>query len=209
MESLDKKRLADVVKSGRATKGYTQQELADLTRISLRSIQRIENGEVEPRVYTLRLLEEHLGVSITAVAAIVPPTTTTTVVVTGTTTPATTATPAPVNVTTTDNVAATASATTDNIAGTATPTATNVATATAAVPPATTTAVVVTGKKTRTRKTPAQKWILTVSIGLLILLLTIAFLAQSAHFPETDFERLLLYSGVLAVYTLILLKIWR
>jgi transcriptional regulator with XRE-family HTH domain len=139
MESLDKQRIAELVKSGRATKGYTQQDLADLTRISLRTVQRIENGEVLPRLYTLRLLEEQLGVQFAQV--------------------------------------------TENL-----PRDTN-------------------GKTIRSAR--SKRVILSVSLGLLLLLLTGAYLAQSTRFPETDFERLLLWSGVLVGYTAILLKIWK
>lgn len=56
----DKDKVAELVKSGRVSKGYTQSELAEKTRISLRSIQRIENGSVAPRLFTLKLLAEHL-----------------------------------------------------------------------------------------------------------------------------------------------------
>jgi transcriptional regulator with XRE-family HTH domain len=58
---LSKEAIARLVKQGRAAKGYTQQEVADMTQISLRSVQRIENAEVLPRLYTLRMLAEHLG----------------------------------------------------------------------------------------------------------------------------------------------------
>jgi transcriptional regulator with XRE-family HTH domain len=150
MESPDKQPIARLVKAGRAAKGYTQQELADLTRISLRSVQRIENGEVLPRQYTLRLLEEHLGIHI-----------------------GTTAVEMPVEEKAVDG------STSDDRA-----------------------------EKPR-GGSRARKWILTVSMGLLFLLLTGAYLAQSARFPETDFERLLLWSGVVVVYTGVLLKIWK
>jgi transcriptional regulator with XRE-family HTH domain len=50
------------VKEARLAKGYTQKELADLSNISVRSIQRIENGEILPRSYTLKALCEILGV---------------------------------------------------------------------------------------------------------------------------------------------------
>lgn len=52
---------AILIKEARVSKGITQQELADLTGISLRSVQRIENGEVTPRAYTLRTLYTQLG----------------------------------------------------------------------------------------------------------------------------------------------------
>jgi len=58
--SHDKAKIAELVRSGRVAKGYTQLELAERTRISLRSVQRIENGGVEPRLYTLKVLAEQL-----------------------------------------------------------------------------------------------------------------------------------------------------
>lgn len=42
-------------------KGYTQKELSELSNISVRSIQRIENGEIIPRTYTLKTLAGVLG----------------------------------------------------------------------------------------------------------------------------------------------------
>lgn len=61
MDQTNGNSIAICVKEGRLRKGYTQQELSDLTGISIRSVQRIENGDVIPREYTLRLLAEHLG----------------------------------------------------------------------------------------------------------------------------------------------------
>lgn len=55
--------IAEIVKQGRIAKGYTQKELSDLSNISVRSIQRIENAEIIPRNYTLRVLAETLGIS--------------------------------------------------------------------------------------------------------------------------------------------------
>jgi transcriptional regulator with XRE-family HTH domain len=57
----DKLRIAELVKAGRSAKGYTQLELSEVSRISLRSIQRIENGEVEPRLYTIKVLATELN----------------------------------------------------------------------------------------------------------------------------------------------------
>lgn len=48
--------IAALLKEGRTAKGYTQKELAELSNISIRSIQRIENGEILPRNYTLKTL---------------------------------------------------------------------------------------------------------------------------------------------------------
>ncbi|MFH1197826.1 MAG: helix-turn-helix domain-containing protein [bacterium] len=45
----------------RNQKGFSQQELANRTNINIRTIQRIESGEVKPRLYTLRILSEYLG----------------------------------------------------------------------------------------------------------------------------------------------------
>lgn len=58
----DKLQIARLVKNGRLAKGYTQQELAEQTNISLRSIQRIENGEVVARMYTLKMLADALEI---------------------------------------------------------------------------------------------------------------------------------------------------
>ena len=48
MNVKKQKMIAEIVKEYRAIKGYTQKELADISNISLRSIQRIESGEVVP-----------------------------------------------------------------------------------------------------------------------------------------------------------------
>jgi len=42
----------------RKTKGLTQEELASRCGLNVRSIQRIENGEVNPRLSTLKILSE-------------------------------------------------------------------------------------------------------------------------------------------------------
>jgi transcriptional regulator with XRE-family HTH domain len=152
MGELSKQEIAALVKEGRTAKGYTQQELADLAHLSLRSVQRIENGEVLPRSYTLRMLSEHLNFSINRPAG-------------KTQSPVTEHEPTIVEPNTSHS---------------------------AAVTP---------GK--------ARKLILTFSSGILLLLLTGAFLSQSARFPETDFERLLLWSLVLGIYSIALLRIWK
>lgn len=51
------------VREARLAKGYTQKELSDLSKISVRSIQRIENGEIIPRSYTLKTLSKALDIS--------------------------------------------------------------------------------------------------------------------------------------------------
>ena len=63
MKQTQKKMIAALVKEGRIAKGYTQKELSDLSHISIRSIQRIENGEILPRSYTLKTLAGILGKS--------------------------------------------------------------------------------------------------------------------------------------------------
>lgn len=50
------------IKDLRIKKGMTQEELADLTELSARTIQRIENGEVDPRAYTLQMIAKALDV---------------------------------------------------------------------------------------------------------------------------------------------------
>ena len=59
-----KEELASLVKSRRKEKGYTQSKLAELTGLSLRSIQRIEKAEVYPRDYTLKVIMEILEIPI-------------------------------------------------------------------------------------------------------------------------------------------------
>ncbi|MGF7079969.1 helix-turn-helix domain-containing protein [Mucilaginibacter sp. UYCu711] len=56
--------IARLIKENRLLKNYTQQELADMTGISLRSIQRIENAEVSPRLYTLKTLAGRLDFAL-------------------------------------------------------------------------------------------------------------------------------------------------
>lgn len=53
--------LHDRIISARQQKGFTQEELADLSGLSVRTIQRIENGESVPRSYTLRMIANALG----------------------------------------------------------------------------------------------------------------------------------------------------
>ncbi|MES2378053.1 MAG: helix-turn-helix transcriptional regulator [Bacteroidota bacterium] len=48
----------------RASKGLTQQELADSCNLNVRTIQRIEAGEVAPRMYTLNLLAKPLEMDL-------------------------------------------------------------------------------------------------------------------------------------------------
>lgn len=51
-----------LIKDLRLKKGMTQEELAAKTEVSARTIQRIENGEVDPRAYTLQMIAKALDV---------------------------------------------------------------------------------------------------------------------------------------------------
>ena len=51
-----------VIKEQTIKKGLTQEELADKTELSARTIQRIENGEVDPRAYSLQMIAKALDV---------------------------------------------------------------------------------------------------------------------------------------------------
>lgn len=63
MKKAEKPGIAQQVKEARHQKGLTQNALAEQSGLSLRSIQRIENGEVSPRVYSLNKLSEILDFS--------------------------------------------------------------------------------------------------------------------------------------------------
>ena len=54
------------VKATRAQKGITQKELGERTGLSERTIQRIENHEVEPSVYSLNKISEVLSFDFTS-----------------------------------------------------------------------------------------------------------------------------------------------
>ena len=56
MKQAQKQMIAIWLKEGRMAKGYTQKELSELSNISIRSIQRIENGDILPRTYTVKTL---------------------------------------------------------------------------------------------------------------------------------------------------------
>lgn len=51
-----------LIKELRIKKGLTQEELAGRTELSTRTIQRIENGEVDPRAYSLQMIAKALEV---------------------------------------------------------------------------------------------------------------------------------------------------
>jgi transcriptional regulator with XRE-family HTH domain len=55
-------RTGQLIKELRLKKGITQEDLAAKTDISVRTIQRIENGDVDPRAYTLQSIAAALEV---------------------------------------------------------------------------------------------------------------------------------------------------
>src|SRR5687768_3440176 len=48
----------------RKLKGMTQETLSELTGLNVRTIQRIESGEVDPRLYTLKAIADALGINL-------------------------------------------------------------------------------------------------------------------------------------------------
>lgn len=59
--AYDKHKIGESVKLQRLAKGYTQSYLSQISGVGVRSIQRIENGEVNARLYTLNILQEKLN----------------------------------------------------------------------------------------------------------------------------------------------------
>ncbi len=62
---MDAKELGIRIQELRKQKGLTQEDLAEKTGLSVRTIQRIESGEVDPRSYTLNQMAEALCVELT------------------------------------------------------------------------------------------------------------------------------------------------
>lgn len=62
MNSKKKMETGKPIKELRIKKGMTQEELADKTEVSARTIQRIENGDVDPRAYALQMIAKTLEV---------------------------------------------------------------------------------------------------------------------------------------------------
>ena len=135
----DKKKTCELIKVRRLEKGYSQQELADLAKINIRSVQRIENAEVLPRMYTLKILAGILDIRY------------------------------------------------ENLLSTQ----------------------VALGKQQHEVINKANRLIISVSSAVVFILLMAAFLSQSSRFPETSFELFLLLAGVFAVYTILLIYIWK
>ncbi|PPL04787.1 helix-turn-helix domain-containing protein [Parapedobacter indicus] len=129
------KPIGQLVKAGRIEKNYTQQQLAELSGISLRSVQRIESGQVSPRRYTLNLLADILETDFSERQ------------------------PVP-------------EATSNNFSR-------------------------------------ERRLILSIGLGLLWLLLGLAYVFQSPFFPETAFELMLYIAGFLTTYLVVLWRLWR
>ncbi len=55
--------IGNKIREVRKKKGFSQEELAELSKVNLRTIQRLENNENEPRGKTLNLICEVLGVN--------------------------------------------------------------------------------------------------------------------------------------------------
>lgn len=61
-------RTGELIKKLRLKKGITQEELSAKTDISVRTIQRIESGEVDPRAFTLQSIAAALDVDFEVLA---------------------------------------------------------------------------------------------------------------------------------------------
>ncbi len=61
---MDKTTIAKKIIHYRKLKGMTQEALSELTGLNVRTIQRIEAGEVDPRMYTLKSIADGLGVNL-------------------------------------------------------------------------------------------------------------------------------------------------
>ncbi|MEO1032058.1 MAG: helix-turn-helix domain-containing protein [Bacteroidota bacterium] len=61
---MNKNSLSENLVYQRKLKGYTQEELSDKTSVTVRTIQRIEKGDVQPHLQTVKLLAVGLGVEV-------------------------------------------------------------------------------------------------------------------------------------------------
>ena len=61
---MNKKSINENLVYQRKLKGYTQEELSDKTTVGVRTIQRIENGDVQPHLQTVKLLAVGLEVEV-------------------------------------------------------------------------------------------------------------------------------------------------
>ena len=58
---MNNQNLAIRIKDLRKRKGLSQENLSEESKLSLRTIQRIESGTVTPRAYTIKQISEALG----------------------------------------------------------------------------------------------------------------------------------------------------
>ena len=58
---MEEQTLGDKIREARKSQNLSQADLAFKCNLNVRSVQRIESGEVIPRMYTLRILNEALG----------------------------------------------------------------------------------------------------------------------------------------------------
>ena len=129
------------LREGRISQGLSQKELAERSNISVRSIQRIENGELTPRAHTLKTLAQVLNLPLEQLLQAAR-----------------------------EQGVAFGNEATMNF---------------------------------------SQRMVLSVGAGLLIILVSLAFVAQLSTFPETTFEALLFAAVVVAVISGILWVVWR
>lgn len=61
-----KNKIGEIIAQSRIKKGLTQDELASLAKVSIRTIQRIENEDAVPRVSTLKLIDNVLQIDSTS-----------------------------------------------------------------------------------------------------------------------------------------------
>lgn len=61
---MDKEIVGQKILKARQARGLTQAELSEVSSISIRTIQRLESGDVIPRVYTLKTLSKYLGIDL-------------------------------------------------------------------------------------------------------------------------------------------------
>lgn len=61
---MENKSLGKNLKYQRTLKGFTQEELSDISNVGIRTIQRIEKEEVTPHVQTVKLLAEGLQIKL-------------------------------------------------------------------------------------------------------------------------------------------------
>ena len=138
------------LRDGRLAKGLTQKELSEKSNISVRSIQRIERGEITPRSYTIKTLAEILGLSYD------------------------------------DFLKAARQQNFTIVEGEG-----------------------VSGWQWMPALNVSQRIILSIGIGIVLLFLALAFVAQSSSFPETQFESFLFSGFVIMMITVSLFFLWK